>query len=542
MTGVVFRDGLLLDGLGSPPIRADVVVRGNRIASVSPPGTGSAGEVLDIGGLAIAPGFIDMHTHSDLQILSEPTHEAKVLQGITTEVLGQDGLSYAPVDEEVLTKLRGKLRGWNGDPDGFDWSWRSVQGYLNRLDAGTAVNTAYLVPHGNLRLLVVGDEDRPATADELHRMAGILRDSLRAGAVGMSAGLTYTPGMFADTAELIELCRVVAQEGGYFCPHHRNYGARAMSAYAECIQIARASGVPVHLAHAHLSFGQNHGRISELLAMFDSAIAEGIDLTFDSYPYLAGMSTLQAQLPGWSQIGTAAEQLAMLGDQSVRQRLIHELEVTGSDGHQGVPIDWSTVVISGVAEAASYSELVGMDLAAAAARLRTAPATLCFDLLIATGLAASCVIHVGIEEHVRALMAHPRHTVGSDGILVGDRPHPRAWGTFPRILGRYVREEQVLDLSEAVRHMTSSAADRLGAIDRGRIVSGAAADLVVFDPEQISDRATYDEPRSAPIGVHHVLVNGAFAVREAVVTGARAGRVLRRAKDSGSQRGVGRVM
>ena len=243
------------------------------------------------------------------------------------------------------------------------------------------------------------------------------------------------------------------------------------------------------------------------------------------------MSTLQAQLPSWSQIGTAAEQLAMLCDRSVRQRLTHELEVTGSDGHQGIPIDWSSVVISGVAEAARYSQLVGMDLAAAAARLRTAPATLCFDLLVATGLAASCIIHVGIEEHVRALMTHPRHTVGSDGILVGDRPHPRAWGTFPRILGHYVRQKQVLDLSEAVRHMSSSAADRLGAIDRGRIVRGAAADLVVFDPQQINDRATYDEPRLAPVGVHHVLVNGAFAVREAVVTGVRAGRVLRKATD-----------
>jgi len=498
-----------------------LVPRGTRV---------SADRVVDADGLVVAPGFIDMHSHSDVQILAEPDHPARLLQGITTEVLGQDGLSYAPVDDETLVRLRTQLKGWNDDPPGFDWGWRSVGQYLDRLDSGVAVNTAYLVPQGTVRLLVVGAEDRPATADELTRMRQVVRQGLAEGAVGMSSGLTYVPGMYADTDELVALCEVVAEAGGYFCPHHRNYGSHVLESYDECLQIARRSGVALHLAHCHVSFPVNAGRVGELVTMLDDAAASGVDVSFDAYPYLAAMTSLHALLPGWAQSGSTAEQLARLADASVRDRLTHELDVLGTDGNQGLPVDWSTIVVSGMAGAPGYPDVVGHSIADSARKRGVPPALLCLDLIVASRFGASCLMYVGIEEHVRTLMRHPRHTVGSDGILVGDQPHPRGWGSFARVLGRYVREEQVLDLVEAVRHMTSSAADRIGAPDRGRIQVGAAADLVVFDPRTVLDLATYEDPRQPPAGIPHVIVNGTVAVRDGRLTGSRSGRVVRRTR------------
>jgi len=528
---LVVRGGTVVDGLGNPPVEADVVVAGGRISALVPRGTRvDAGEVLDADGLTVTPGFVDMHSHSDVRILAEPDHPARLLQGVTTEVLGQDGLSYAPVDDATLARLRTQLKGWNDDPPGFDWSWRSVGDYLDRLDGRVAVNTAYLVPQGTVRLLVVGADDRPASPDELRRMRAVVRQSLAEGAVGMSSGLTYVPGMYADTDELVALNEVVAQAGGYFCPHHRNYGSRVLESYGECLEIARRTGVALHLAHCHVSFPVNAGRVGELVSMLDEAAAAGVDVSFDSYPYLAAMTSLHAVLPGWAQSGGTEDQLARLADPAARARIVHELDVVGTDGNQGLPVDWSTVVVSGMGGAPGYPDVVGRSVADSARERGVAPAELCLDLVAASRFGASCLMYVGIEEHVRTLMRHPRHTVGSDGILVGDRPHPRGWGTFPRVLGRYVREEGVLDLVEAVRHMTSSAADRIGAPDRGRIAAGAAADLVVLDPETVLDLATYEDPRRGPAGIPHVIVNGAVAVRDGHLTGSRSGRVVRRTR------------
>jgi N-acyl-D-amino-acid deacylase len=333
--------------------------------------------------------------------------------------------------------------------------------------------------------------------------------------------------MYSDTSELVELCKVVAEYGRFYCPHHRNYGADAIGGYAECFEIARRSGVALHLAHTHLSFEANRGKLPQLIAMFDAAIADGIDLSFDSYPYLAGMTTLLSQLPSWALAGTGEEQMARIRDPETRKRIIEALDVTGSDGHQGLTVNWSNAYLASVPGAPDMEWMLEGSLADAARSINTSPSELALDVLVATDRAASFVLFVGIEEHVRTLMQREEHTVGSDGILVGDRPHPRSWGTFPRMLETYVREEKVLTLEECVRHMTSSAADRLHLPDRGRIAPGTFADLVVFDAMTVKANATYEKPRQAATGIVHVMVNGIFAVEDNEISGNRSGRAIR---------------
>jgi N-acyl-D-amino-acid deacylase len=520
MSGLTFRGATVVDGTGGPAYRADVSVHDGRI------GFDGSGRVIDADGLVLAPGFIDMHSHSDLQVLANPDHLAKVSQGVTLEVLGQDGLSYAPVDDETLAGLRTQLAGWNDDPPGFDWNWRSVGEYLDRLDLGIAVNAAYLVPQGTVRMLAVGWDARPATLSEVDSMRSLVATGLAEGAMGMSSGLTYTPSMYATTDELVALCEVVARGGGYYSPHHRSYGAGALEAYAEMVDVARRSGCPLHLAHATMNFPVNEGRADDLLSLLDNAIADGGDITLDTYPYLPGATYLSALLPSWSTEGGLDATLTRLSNPDTRERIRADLEDNGSDGCHGVPVDWASIEINGVRDTAN-AHLVGRSVAASAAVAGLSPTDLYFDTLVAEQLGTSCLMHVGHEDNVRAIMRHPAHTGGSDGLLVGERPHPRAWGTFPRYLARYVRELGVLSLEECVAHLTGRAARRLRLSDRGLVREGYAADLVLFDPETVADTATFDEPRQPAAGIPYVLVNGVPVIDDGRHTGALAGHSIR---------------
>ena len=526
---ILFRDGEIADGTGTPLYRADLLVSAGRIASVGEiPRDQDADRVIDASGLVLAPGFIDMHSHSDLAVLTDGEHLAKTAQGVTLEVLGQDGLAYAPVDDDALAQLREQLAGWNGDPAGLKWDWRTVEGYLARIDRGCAVNAAYLVPQGTLRMMCVGNDDRPPTAAEFEKMRALLVESLEQGAVGMSSGLTYPPGMYADTNELVDLCKVVAEYGGFYSPHHRSYGAGALDAYEEMIHVAQASGCPVHLTHATMNFPVNVGQAPQLLDLVDTAAQLGVEITLDSYPYLPGATTLAALLPGWAAQGGPGALRARLADPVARARMAQDLEVNGSDGCHGVPVDWATIQISGTREAAN-DVYVGLSVADAS-RIAgsSSPTNFCFDLLLADELGTSCLMHVGHEENVRAIMQHPAHLVGSDGLLVGERPHPRGWGTFPRYLAHYVRAEGLLTLEDCIAKMTGRAARRLGLTDRGRIAPGLAADLVAFDPDTVADLATFDQPRRTPAGIPYVLVNGEPVIDGGVRTQALPGRAIRR--------------
>ncbi|MFI0449031.1 amidohydrolase family protein [Actinomadura sp. 6N118] len=525
MSALVIRGATVVDGTGAPGRVADVAVSDGRIEAIGPGLAG--GRVIDAAGLVLAPGFIDMHAHSDLALLVEPDHLAKVSQGVTCEVIGQDGLSYAPVDDATLPELRQTIAGWNGDPAGFDWNWRSVGEYLDRLDRGIAVNACYLVPQGAVRMLAMGWEDRPPTAAELDRQRELVATGMREGAVGMSSGLTYVPGMYAHDDELIELCRVVASLGGFYAPHHRSYGAGALEAYADMVRVSRESGCPLHLAHATMNFGVNRGRAPELLRLLDEAIADGCDISLDTYPYLPGATTLAALLPSWASEGGPAALLARLADPEARERIRYTMEVEGSDGCHGVPSEWETIEISGSPE----PSVVGRTIAELAAESgRTAFDVYC-ERLIADDLATTILQHVGHEENVQAIMRHPVHTGGSDGLLAAAKPHPRAWGTFPRYLGHYVRELGVLSLEECVSHLTGRAARRLKLADRGLIRPGYHADLVLFDPASVRDTATFAEPRQQAEGIPYVFVGGVAVIGDGRHTGALPGRSLRRTPD-----------
>ncbi|MCG8966723.1 amidohydrolase family protein [Streptomyces sp. CL12-4] len=533
MEELVIRDAEVVDGTGEPSYRADVVVDGGRIVSIVKEASAAgcqrprARRELDAEGLVLAPGFIDMHAHSDLALLRDPDHSAKAAQGVTLEVLGQDGLSYAPVDDRTLGEVRRAIAGWNGPGDDVDFDWRSVGEYLDRLDRGIAVNAAYLIPQGTVRALAVGWEDREATPAELERMRRLVAEGMEQGAVGMSSGLTYTPGMYAKDAELTELCRVVASYGGYYCPHHRSYGAGALQAYEEMVELTREAGCPLHLAHATMNFGVNKGRAPELLTLLDDALATGADITLDTYPYTPGCTTLVALLPSWASEGGPEQILKRLADDETAERIRHHMERIGSDGCHGVPVEWETIEISGVSDPA-LGEYVGRTVLESAGLRGETPWAVVRRLLLADRLAPTILQHVGHEENVRAIMRHRVHTGGSDGILQGSKPHPRAYGTFPHYLGHYVRELGVLSLEECVAHLTARPAARLRLPDRGRIREGYRADLVLFDPATVAAGSTYEEPRRLPTGIPYVLVDGLFVMEDGHRTDVLAGRSVRR--------------
>ncbi|MFF3450462.1 amidohydrolase family protein [Streptomyces sp. NPDC002667] len=538
LADLVIQDADVADGSGAPSYRADVAVKGGRIVAIvreaaaagcqRPRGT----RELDAEGLVLSPGFIDMHAHSDLALLRDPDHSAKAAQGVTLEVIGQDGLSYAPVDDRTLAEVRRTITGWNGPGDDIDFDWRSVGEYLDRLDhgfdgQGIAVNAAYLVPQGTVRMLAVGWEDREATPQELDRMRRLVADGLREGAVGMSSGLTYTPGMYARDAELTSLCRVVAEHGGYYCPHHRSYGAGALEAYEEMVALTREAGCPLHLAHATMNFGVNEGKAPELLALLDKALAEGSDITLDTYPYTPGCTTLAALLPSWAGEGGPEALLARLRDDDTAERVRHHMEVLGADGCHGVPVAWETVEISGVNDP-GLGAYVGRTVLESAALRGEEPWATARRLLVEDRLGPTILQHVGHEENVRTIMRHRAHTGGSDGILHGAKPHPRAYGTFPHYLGHYVRESGVLTLEECVAHLTGRPAARLRLPDRGLVREGYRADLVLFDPATVAAGSTFAAPRTLPTGIPHVLIDGQFVVEDGRRTDVLAGRAVRR--------------
>lgn len=528
-TSYLLRGGRIIDGTGRPARVADVLVQGNRITRVAP-GLQVGEDVvqIDAGGRIVCPGFIDMHSHSDAAFSAQMNVDAKSYQGITHEVVGQDGMGYVPRDVDGLSIVSGLLRNWNGPPPEFLTEVTSVSEYLAAIKGRSGTNVSVLVPHGALRIMALKEPSSrvPDTA-ETARMREILTEALDQGAVGMSAGLVYYPGQFAKTEELIALCEVVADADGFFSPHHRNYGPDAFVAYEEMLEIARRTGVRLHLTHANLSFPMNAGRAEELVALIDRYEADGCEVTFDSYPYDSGATSLAELLPSSLKSSGGAEFWRLLEDSDLVELVRESMEVRGSDSFHGVPVDWTRIRLSDLPHP-SMRHYLGLTVAQAATIAGLSAADFVVRVLAMCELDVGVITHYGNIENTERLLTDRRHCVGTDGLLAGESPHPRAYGAFSRYLSQYVRDTKAIGLEEGIRKITGLPAGILGLDDSGKVAENYRADLVVIDLDEVRDSASFDNPRERALGTEYVFVNGVPVIWNGKDTGSRPGKGVRR--------------
>jgi N-acyl-D-amino-acid deacylase len=515
MFDIVLAGGRVVDGSGLPWLEADVGIRGDRIAAVGKLTPAEARTRIDVAGKVVAPGFIDAHVHGDLMLLADPFHEPAIRQGVTTYLLGQDGVAMAPASPATLEYMRRYTAGFSGTPE-LTQRWSSVAEYLACFERRVALNVAVLIPNGNIRMEVMGLATRPPSLDELKKMGQLVREGMEQGAVGLSSGLDYIPSLYAETEELIALCREIAPFGGVYVTHMRRYDPEGVQASMdEVFRIGREAGVAVHISHFN-------SRADLVLPRLDEGRRDGIDATFDLYCYLAGSSIVgMVTLPPWVQEGGVAATVARLRDPAVRAQLRSWFAAPR------VPLE--NVRLSFVA-APAYRHYEGQTLEQAAATAGQAPGAFVCDLLAASHMAAGCVVphRNRTQDDVCQLIRHPAMMAGSDGIFVGGFPHPRGWGCFARYLGHHVRGDRTWTLEQAIRQLSFHAARRFGLSDRGLLRPGMAGDVVVFDPEAIADRATYDDGRRLAVGMEHVIVNGELVLHNGARTAALPGRALKR--------------
>jgi N-acyl-D-amino-acid deacylase len=534
MWDLLIQQARVVDGSGAPPFVADVAIRGDTIAQVGTITSPQARVMIDGAGLTLGPGFIDLHTHSDYTLLVNPLAESKVHQGVTTEVIGNCGTSPAPLGDEAHPIIRARMQ----QQYQLDVSWRTLAGYLERLaGSGIAVNVVPIVGHGTIRSAVMGYAQRPPTTSELTHMQRLVAEAMTDGAFGLSTGLVYAPGCYAGADEIVALARVVEQAGGMYFSHIRGESDTVLEAAQEAITVGERAGVAVQISHLKTAGRENWEKTPALLRLLDQANARGLDVTGDMYPYTAGATSLGALLPPWVHEGGLAKLLPRLRDEQVRTRIRRDIE-QGVDGwwNPARAAGWSGVQLSRAQQHRSYQ---GMRLSDIAKLRQQGPLEAALDILLAEEGNAGVVLFMMGEDQVQTILQHGRVMIGSDagatapyGVLGQGHPHPRAYGTFPRILGTYVRERGVIALEEAIFRMTGLTAWRLGLSDRGLVRPGYKADLVMFDAQQIADQATYDMPHAYPMGIRWVLVNGQVILRDGERLPVLPGRVLSRAGDS----------
>jgi N-acyl-D-amino-acid deacylase len=529
---IVISNGRIVDGTGAPWFRGDVGILGDRIAAIGDLRSATARTRIEAAGLVVAPGFIDMLGQSEFSVLVDNRAASKITQGVTTEVTGE-GTSIAPVNDQMIEAASPMYKHFGVAAD-----WRTLAEYFKRLDerAHPAINIATFVGAGGIRNYVIGEDDRPATPQELDQMKKLVAGAMEQGALGLSSSLQYMPDRFATTDELIALAGVAAGYGGVYLTHQRSEGNQIFESLEEVFTIAEKAKIPAEIWHLKTAYKANWGKMSEVLARIEAARTRGLDITANQYPYIRASNGLDACLPLWVREGGVDRMLARLRDPEQRDRIKKEMEDPtvstwenqwyGSEGGEGV------LVVSVLDN--DLKKFEGKNLSEIGQMLGKDPREAVMDLVISARAQVSCVLSIMSEDDVKTALRHPLVSIDTDsearaedGPLSESKSHPRAWGTFPRILGKYVREQKLLTLEEAVRKMTSRPASRVGLSDRGILRPGMMADVVVFDPEAIRDVATFEDPNHYSVGMKHVLVNGQAVIAEGKITSERPGRALR---------------
>jgi N-acyl-D-amino-acid deacylase len=525
MYDLLIVNGRVIAGSGNPWFWGDVAIVGDKIVKIGQLSGEKATRVIDAKGRFVAPGFIDGHSHSDLHIFIEPRAHPKILQGITTENVGMDGMSVAPIEEKDVAGWRKHLSGLAGNPK-IDWDWRSFSEYFDAIDAlPPSINITSYVGLGTIRLKVMGMSDREATSDEIDRMKSIAAQAMEEGARGISTGLIYAPSQYQSLDEMIEIAKVVRQFDGIFDVHMRSESDRMIEAMEEVLEVGRRSGISVLITHFKVRGQKNWGGSERALGILDGARQEGIDVTIAQYPYIAGSTMLHAVIPPWYHVKGPDNLVKMLRDdrgsikKDIRQRMDWE--------NFSAQVSWQNIFVSSVESDANkpyegkriteIASLKGLD----------DPTDAAFDLLVEEDLAVGMIAFAMHEDDVKRIMKHRTVSFITDGLLGGSKPHPRVYGTYPRILGRYVRDQGVLSIEEAVRKMTSLPAEKLRLRTKGMLVENYDADITIFNPDTVIDNATFENPREFPSGIDWVIVNGQVVVENGKHTGATPGRTIR---------------
>ncbi|MDR0354963.1 MAG: D-aminoacylase [Deltaproteobacteria bacterium] len=510
----LIKDGLILDGGLNPPFLGSVAIEGEKIVGVGQIAAAGFDQVIEANGLAVAPGFIDTHSHSDVEVFENPHLWPKLRQGVTTEFLGQDGISVAPLPKTCISPWRKNLAGLDGDTDKLDWTFETTERYMSLLEKnGSGTNLCYLIPHGNVRMQARGLHAGTANPAELKLMTEVLDEEMKAGAFGLSTGLIYMPCAYADTLEMVELCRVAAKHDVPLVIHQRSEADAILASMEEVLDIGRRSGVKIHFSHFKICGQKNAVHLPRILNLLEEAKKEGLSVSFDQYPYVAGSTMLGVILPPWVHDGGTDKLLERLASKDDRLKMTKDIanglpgwdnfiEFAGFDG----------IFVTSV-KTEKNQEAVGLNLTELGRKRGKEPLEAAFDLLWEEGNAVGMVDYYGLEEHVKIFLSRPEQNVCTDG-LMGGQPHPRAYGAFARVLGKYCREEKVMTLPEAIHKMTGRPAAVFGLTDRGLIKEGLAADLVIFDPATVIDVGTFTDPRRHPSGIKDVFVNGQRAVKD----------------------------
>jgi len=524
---LVVRGGMILDGTGAPAFRGDLGIVGDAIVALGEIAPQQGRRVLDASGLHVCPGFIDIHSHSDGDIVAYPTADSRALQGVTTEITGNCGSSAAPLAGVGADERRAS---WLED-EGVRADWTDVASYCAAIErAGFSVNQALLLGQGTIRANAIGIVDRPVTPEELKGILRAVEEGMDQGAFGLSTGLEYTPGRYTPTEEIVAMARIVARRGGLYASHTRNEESALLEAVDEAIEIGRQSGARVEISHLKAAGRRYWSKQRAALDLIESGRRAGVEVLADAYPYTAYSTGLSVLFESWALDGGTPALMGRLGDRTQRERIRKEMDARVPKEPGG----YDLIVISSVRGERNRA-LVGKSMITIAEMWKVEPVDALLRLVQEEEAAVGYVGHGMSPENVELVLAHPLVMIGSDGSSMAPvgkaaqrRPHPRSYGAFARVLGHYCRERRLFDLPTAVRKMTSMAADQVGIRDRGRIARGQKADLVIFDAVAVSDQATFDDPQRNALGIPHVLVSGAFVVENGRHTGARPGKMLRK--------------